>query len=337
MLKASISWNTKQVIRMYDNGTLRFDNAIQRGEVWDNYRKSLLVDSILRDFPVPPMYTIKTDVEIKTLRGKSKVYDCLDGKQRCTAIAQFKNNAFKLIGLEPFELVDGEIDINGLTYSELPEEMQDVFDSFSLLIYYIVETNDDEIKQMMDRLNNGKVMTSVEKSRIKAVDLNGIKELAEHKLFKETLSVAAINRYNNEDIVIKNYIQYVSPDDPNFDNKRIKDVYVNHVFSDEEKTRFTRIFDKTYEIIGFIKDSASKKVYKKSIKKNNLLAILSIAEMDIPSEMLAKDIEIFFTTIDSSVSISPEYNEASKHGTNHSKNVIIRNNAIKENVLKKEE
>ena len=66
MIKASIPWTCKQVHKMTTNGSLIFDNAIQRGFVWDKNRQSLLIDSILRGFPVPPFYTIKdgrTDTE----------------------------------------------------------------------------------------------------------------------------------------------------------------------------------------------------------------------------------------------------------------------------------
>ena len=45
MTKANISWNINQIVKGMANGTIRFDNAIQRGYVWDKKRASLLIDS----------------------------------------------------------------------------------------------------------------------------------------------------------------------------------------------------------------------------------------------------------------------------------------------------
>ena len=65
---------------MYDKGNLSFDNAVQRSFVWKNTtrdnRMSMLIDSMLRGFPIPPMYCncIFTD-------AKNKLYDFLDGQQ----------------------------------------------------------------------------------------------------------------------------------------------------------------------------------------------------------------------------------------------------------------
>ena len=42
--KANISWTAKQIVKMVDKGTINFDNAVQRGYVWDNTRKSMLID-----------------------------------------------------------------------------------------------------------------------------------------------------------------------------------------------------------------------------------------------------------------------------------------------------
>ena len=126
MIKATIPWTAKQIAKMFDNHCLRFDNAVQRGEVWDKKRKSLLIDSILRGYPIPPMFTIKTNQTVETPKGNVAVFDCIDGKQRCYAINAFKNNQLTLEGLAPI----GEVELNGKTYNDLPEDLKDEFDSY---------------------------------------------------------------------------------------------------------------------------------------------------------------------------------------------------------------
>lgn len=52
----------------------------QRGEVWSKYKKKLLIDSIFREWHVPPIHVVLLS------DGTSEV---LDGQQRLTAIACF--------------------------------------------------------------------------------------------------------------------------------------------------------------------------------------------------------------------------------------------------------
>ena len=47
-----MNWNVKQLVRYIDEGKVTLDNPIQRGAVWDVYRKSLLIHSILAGYPI---------------------------------------------------------------------------------------------------------------------------------------------------------------------------------------------------------------------------------------------------------------------------------------------
>ena len=44
--KANLDWNARQLCKMVKKGEIKFDNAVQRGLVWDVQRKSLLIHSI---------------------------------------------------------------------------------------------------------------------------------------------------------------------------------------------------------------------------------------------------------------------------------------------------
>lgn len=213
--KANIQWTAKTLFNQMKKGAVCFDNAIQRGHVWDSKRKSLLVHSMLAGYPVPAFYAAK----------KENGYDMLDGKQRSTAISEFFSGKLVLNNIPPVEYTNGEdtkiVNINGMTYSDLPEELKDEFDSYSLTIYYFDGITDDEVTEMFFRLNNGKPLSAIELTRVKAKSLEKIREIGKHPLFSEALTEKAIGKYTNEDIIIKSYA-VLHEENPSLETKVIR-------------------------------------------------------------------------------------------------------------------
>ena len=334
MTKANISWNINQIVKGMANGTIRFDNAIQRGYVWDNKRASLLIDSVLREYPVPPIFTIKTDEKIKVKSKEVSVYDCIDGKQRSTAFKLFMENEFALTGLEPIIQSDGsEIDINGKTFEELDEEMQDAIKSYTLTVYYFSDITDEEVAEMMSRLNNGKVLTGTENARIKAKQLDTIKELASHNLLTNYLTEKAIKGYANEDIIIK--FALLLSDQTELSNKNVREAYETYNFGESICRSITDTMDFVLEAIEDSTDD--KKLIKRMTSKANLITILYVAHeylvngnSDV-SEFADRLAEFFNGT--EGATISDDYNSACTNGTMRSANVLTRNDEFYKYVM----
>ena len=123
---ASITWTNKQISKMIEKDTLSFRNVVQRGEVWERWRMSELIWSIIMNFPIPPIFCERSTDEND---NKIRRWDCLDGQQRCTTVYKFLNDKFALTELKPIHYLDenGEeqtMDISGLKFSELDEELQ---------------------------------------------------------------------------------------------------------------------------------------------------------------------------------------------------------------------
>ena len=62
----------------------------QRNFIWDNSRKSRLIESIIINIPIPPIFLY--EIEFAT-------YEVMDGLQRISTIIDFLNNKFALEGL----------------------------------------------------------------------------------------------------------------------------------------------------------------------------------------------------------------------------------------------
>src|SRR5256885_11560176 len=117
----------------------------QRPAVWTTSQKQLLVDTILRDYDVPKLYWRKLD-------GKPDRYDVVDGQQRLRALWSFFAGEFKCS--KDAESID-EVDIAGCTYEELPDELRMRFDIYPLDVVVLEATDDDEVREMFIRLQNG--------------------------------------------------------------------------------------------------------------------------------------------------------------------------------------
>lgn len=104
MQKSNLPEGLRTLQKWYISKTLRFDLPIQRAAgQWSPLQKSLLVHSLLADFPVPPLYFIK-------YKGKddSVIHQALDGKQRCTSLFEYINGDYKLHSSTPDVVVDGK-------------------------------------------------------------------------------------------------------------------------------------------------------------------------------------------------------------------------------------
>ena len=119
----------------------------QRRQVWDQKKKSKLIESLLMNVPIPPIFLYERDYNR---------YEVMDGQQRLNAIIEFYDNRFKLNRLESWDI------LNGRAYSELPPKVQRGLDRRRISATVIVSDlsdapygPDDIRRQVFDRLNTG--------------------------------------------------------------------------------------------------------------------------------------------------------------------------------------
>ena len=319
MVKASIAWNAKQIAKMAEKGTLTFDNAIQRGFVWDNSRMSLLVDTMIRDYPIPPFYTIKIE------HDGNKTYDCIDGKQRSTTICKFRNNEFALGDLEMVELENGEaFDISGRKYEDLPEELKDRFDSYTLTVYFFSDIEDYEIREMMNRLNNGKSISNYEKARIKANDLETITRIARHSLFMENLSDKAIRSYVHENLVVFSTMLLIE-EEPCFESSYVRKFMESLEISQELEERLNRVFDRIREIHDSIEQIGFPSIAKKLVTRTHLVSVVPIIDRSLDEGRQMIEVRDFLKSFFSGKpSKNTDYNSCAAYGSGKAKSIKIR-------------
>ena len=144
----------------------------QRPAVWTRAQKQLLIDSILRDYDVPKIYLHE--------KGNDN-YDVIDGQQRIRTIWSFYDDEFALA--KDAEPVKG-IEVANKKYSELDMDISTIIDSYSLDFVILDTQNEDEIREMFLRLQNGTTLKAQEKRNAMPGRMRDfIKGLTNHELF----------------------------------------------------------------------------------------------------------------------------------------------------------
>lgn len=172
-------------------------HKLQRREgAWSRQQKSLLIDSLLRGYPVNPVYTVIDN----------GVQAVIDGVQRLSTCYSFINDGFTLSKkLEPLEL-DGNIyEIAGKKFSKLDEPVQDELMSSQIQVYEIAEYTDKEVREMFKRLNSGKSLNSVQQMTPYMSDelSNTIVTIISHPIFEKVLTESQMKSSFDQSIAIE--------------------------------------------------------------------------------------------------------------------------------------
>ena len=125
----------------------------QRPAVWSRSQKQLLVDTVLRGYDIPKFYWRRTG-------RKPDTYDVVDGQQRLRALWGFAAGDFALS--RDGDSVDGS-PVAGLKYEQLPDELRIRFDTYPLDIVLVEDADEDEVREMFLRLQNGTSLRAQEK------------------------------------------------------------------------------------------------------------------------------------------------------------------------------
>lgn len=116
-------------------------------------QKQRLIDSILRDWHVPPIHVIE-DIE-------TRKQEVLDGQQRLAAIRDFIDGEFALDGgIEPID--NALLEIHGRKYRDLPETFKRRFNQFTIRLFRIVDYKPGEPGELFFRLNQPTSLTGAE-------------------------------------------------------------------------------------------------------------------------------------------------------------------------------
>src|SRR5262249_34625336 len=71
------------IVNLFEDGLLNLQPGFQRQSVWSDRDRAKLIDSILRNYPLPAIFLYRREEEGQI------IYDVIDGKQRVESILMF--------------------------------------------------------------------------------------------------------------------------------------------------------------------------------------------------------------------------------------------------------
>jgi len=194
------SMSVSALVKGIKSNKIRFDMAIQRGEVWDNYRKSLLIHSILIGIPIEPLLVV--------YNPEAKDYAVIQGKQRSLALYDIVEKGKKLHAeMEPvLDDAGNSVEIAKKKFTDLPTDLQERIKEYTLDIWRFEQITDDEMNELFFRINYGKPLTAIELTRTKTVSLSEFQKIATHEAFTIAISDAARRKFFDEKLIIQSWI-----------------------------------------------------------------------------------------------------------------------------------
>ena len=162
----------------------------QRKEVWSSAARISLMDTIIRNIPMPKLFLQAI------IRNQDTYRIVIDGQQRIKAILSFLQDEFKLKCPYSGEFMDK-------TFSQLPKNIQDDFLSYKIDINEIRNAPDDIVRDIYLRVN--KYTVALNKQELRRADFPGeflalSEELANESFLEDALVFTVANSKRMGDV-----------------------------------------------------------------------------------------------------------------------------------------
>ena len=143
-----VSW----FLDLHDKGQLNLDPPYQRRSVWSPKDRRYFIDTILNNYPAPPIFLHKTLDE----NGRS-TYHVVDGKQRLQTIILFRDNKVAI----PADFSD--VALQNKRWKALEKESREKFWNYVLIVEMLPDAGEASIKNTFERINrNSRKLTPQE-------------------------------------------------------------------------------------------------------------------------------------------------------------------------------
>lgn len=254
------------VASIVQSGDYELNPEFQRRHRWDTIKQSRLIESFIMNVPIPPIFLY----EVQFAK-----YEVMDGLQRLTAISEFYTDKLVLEGLVEWP------ELNGRTYSQLPEQVRGGVDRrylSSIILLQETAKSPEEAKRLkqlvFERINSGGVQLEPQEARnaiyngpLNQLCINlarnmylcrmwGIpepteEEIATHQPSQSLLGNEFYRRMSDVELVLRFFALRQRIKNPKGALKDYLDSYLKHGnnFSKEVLTNLEALFNRTIQLV----------------------------------------------------------------------------------------
>lgn len=213
--------------------TIKLDHALQREEgQWNTRLKAELIDSILRKYPINPIYAIKEDETLSVI----------DGVQRLSTIRDYIADKFAMVkDMDDIVIGDQVVNISGKKFSKLDENVQDAINSAELQVYELTDCTERDVKELFRRQNAGKPLNSRQLRVVfESNEFNQVVySLANHPFMNKIMTKTQYKNGTCRDVIIQTFMLICTTQDNDFTSFRTKDI--NHFIMLNEETALSKV------------------------------------------------------------------------------------------------
>ena len=339
--KASIVWSAKQLSGMVKNGKINFEHIIQRSYVWERARKSSLIESMILGYPIPAVFAKRID-DGSGKRG-SNTYYIMDGKQRLSTVKEFLNDEFALSKLQPITYFDTDedkevvVDISEKKFSELPDGLKDYLNTVTFAVTYFDNLTKEEERELFKRLNNGKPLSTKNRTLASAKNIEELLDIGSHQLFEEMLTEKARQSKNQAVLVTKAWTMLNRDiEDVSFASKDFNPQIEELEITDGEKLELNNVFDYIVNTHNELKENKEKDVAKKLYTETHFVSLIPYVKAAIDngiSEAMFGEFLINFFKTENDTDVYTRYMEACSGGVARNASIVARHEALGKSYL----
>ena len=333
-------FSLRQIIDLMHSKDIEMSPNFQRHFIWDNTRRSRLIESIFLGLPLPSIYLSQYDDGRLTI---------VDGLQRLSTIKQFYENELRLSNLEYLT------ECNGKTYKQLENILSPLrmrrFGQTQIMCFVIDYRSPSKLKYDLFRrlntggkpLNNQEIRNCLSRPHLQ----KALYEMVSSSEFKSATdkSVKSL-RMEDQEVALRYMYFYEQYEESNPVGKyrgNIDSTLDDFVDELNERNDFNE-FKKSFEI-GLVNSEklfgkyAFRKVYGADYKNQRRSQINKLL-MTVITVLLSKYADKYKTIIDSGINLTSELAEiisidtdffnAITWSTNSKSNIILVYNKLKE-------
>jgi hypothetical protein len=197
--------------------TIREYMESQRSYVWETWRASNLIQSLLLGVPITEIWLYRSD-------DVSQFRKVLDGQQRLTSIYMFINDSFKLDlskSIFPKFTIEGTVytsnDFQGKTFSELPELLRDIILNYDLQVITINNCSEEMAERIFVSINVGAKAFRVAEVRKAAMGITTrrfVREIVRSDWFLHALTSVSLEAGKSGDEIVSQIITLLYNNQP---------------------------------------------------------------------------------------------------------------------------